>query len=92
MDEEKRTVVQSHLTFVDELAALVTEVFLGYIQEVIGRKIPCVVGLTISGLGLIASPLPKHVGGLYVGRVMAGTGVLALMYSPYTVDYIERES
>ena len=78
MDEERAAVVQSHLSFVNEVVAMVTEIFLGYLQEVVGRKIPCIVGLTISGIGLIVSPLPKQVGGLYIGRVMAGIGVLPL--------------
>ena len=83
MDQEKATVVQSHMSFVNEIAVLITEIFLGYIMEVLGRKIPSIIGLTVSGLALIASPLPQNTTGLYILRVMAGIGLMPLCYSPY---------
>ena len=71
--------MQSHLGFVSEIAAMLITIFLGYIMEVAGRKIPCVIGLTISSLALIATPLSKSLGGLYIFRVLTGIGVLPLI-------------
>ena len=71
---------------------MLTELFLGALMDAVGRKLPSIIGLFIAGTGTLLSPVPSKMPGLYVLRILTNIGVLPLLWSPYMVDYIQRES
>lgn len=77
---------------VSDIAAMLSELFLGALMDAVGRKLPSVIGLFIAGTGTLLSPVPSKMAGLYVLRIITNVGVLPLLWSPYMVDYIQRES
>ena len=73
---------------VGDLASVSTEFLIGYLMDVFGRRIPCVVGLALTGLGYIGSPLPRRLVGLYCLRAVLNVGALPMLLGPQTIDYI----
>ena len=75
-----------------DITSVSTELVLGTLMDLIGRKIPSVGGLILAGTGFLLTPIPKKLGGVYCFRCMIDVGALPLMWSPFGVDYIQSES
>ena len=65
---------------------------MGYALDLFGRKKLTVIGLMISGIAIGCQPLPANLTGLYILRTIASIGILPVLYTPYTVDYIKKGS
>ena len=77
---------------VSEIFAISTQLALGALMDLYGRKIWSVGGLALATLGTLMSPVPTNLPALYVCRVITNVGTLPFMWSPYSVDYIMKES
>ena len=69
-----------------------TELVLGTLMDLVGRKIPSITGLVIAGTGTLLFPVPHRLVGLYFCRVAIDVGILPIEWSPYGVDYFHGES
>ena len=73
---------------ISDLVAIVSQLFLGSLMDLVGRKKPSIIGLLMASLGILFSPLPPNIPGLYVCHIMIQVGCLPFLWSPYSVDYI----
>lgn len=84
--------VMGNMGTVSDIFAVSTQLMLGGLMDLIGRKVPSILGLFIAAIGILLSPVPPNLPGLYVCRVMTNVGCLPFMWSPYSVDYIKKET
>ena len=84
--------VLGNIGFVGDIASASTELFLGTLMDVFGRKAISVSGLLIAGLASLSSPFPRRLIGVYCLRCTANIGNMPLLWTPYSVDYVQRES
>ena len=90
-DDDKAAAILGQIGLVGDCGSVSAEFLLGYVMDAIGRKWPAAIGLAISGAAFIAKPLPSHLYGLYILRVIGNIGVLPINYSPLSADYIYKE-
>ena len=90
-DQEAGRVI-GNLGTTSDIFAVITGLFLGSLMDLVGRKLPSVAGLLISGTGTLLNPVPSNLLGLYFCRVMVNIGALPFLWSPYQVDYIKPQS
>ena len=84
--------VIGNLGFIGDIGSVSSEFVIGSAMDLFGRKGITVFGLFVAGLGLAAQPLPSQIGWLYPLRVISCVGVIPALYTPYTVDYVKKES
>lgn len=78
--------------FVGDLASVSTELILGTLMDLVGRKIPSIAGLILAASATLATPFPKKIGWIYAIRCLTNVGTLPLVWSPFSVDYVDSES
>ena len=78
--------------FVGEIASACTELVIGTLMDMYGRKFISVAGLLFSGVSTLVTPLPTRLIGIYCLRCTVNIGVIALVWSPFGVDYIHGAS
>lgn len=88
IEGEEAAKVAGNLGFVAAIAALSTEMILGYLMDLFGRKVLLVSGLALTCIGVILQALPKQLVYLYLVRIVTNIGVVPYLVSPYLVDYI----
>ena len=84
--------VISKVSLVCTIVILSFQVFIGAAMDLVGRKLPTIIGLTICGLCILLMPVSTTLVGLYFLRIFASIGILPASMSPYAVDYIKAES
>ena len=92
IDDNDAGSVLGYMGVAGEIAAVVSEFPIGYIMDTIGRRIPCVLGIALIGVGYVLSPMFKNIAGLYCMRALVNVGALPILLGPQKVDYIEDES
>ena len=80
------------ITFVSDIVAICTEFFVSYAQDLFGRKLITIAGLVLAASATIFMTIPSQVMWLYLLTSLANIGSVAALYSPYTVDYVKKES
>ena len=80
--------VLGNMGTIGDVASVSTEFFVGYIMDSFGRRIPCIVGLILSGIGYASNPLPNRLIGLYCLRAFNNVAALPLLLGPQQIDYI----
>lgn len=84
--------VVGNLGFVGDIAVISTEFLIGYLLDLFGRKSMTVGGLLLAGVAMAAKPLPNRLIGLYLLKIVSCISILPTLYTPYTVDYVEKGS
>jgi len=85
--------VVGSLAFYSELAILPWHLLLGGIMDTVGRKIPTVLGLLLSGVSIIGIPFGKNIyPDLCIMRILIAVGVLSALNSPLLPDYVKPQS
>ena len=84
--------VAGNLGMVSEFGGLGAEILLGFLQDLFGRKILTVLGLMIASISVICKPLPNSIAGLYCLRFCTNMGLIPIMYSPFAIDYVQKDS
>ena len=84
--------VVGNLGFVGDIAVVSTEFFIGYMLDLFGRKRMTVGGLLLAGLAMASKPLPNNLIGLYLLKIVSCVAVIPTLYTPYTVDYVQKNS
>ena len=92
VDSDKIAGVAGNLGMVSEIGGLGAEVLLGFLQDLLGRKVLTVTGMMIASASVICKPLPNHIAGLYCLRFCTNMGLIPIMYTPFTIDYIHKDS
>ena len=77
---------------VSEIGGLGAEVLLGFLQDLLGRKALTVAGMMIASISVICKPLPNNISGLYCLRFCTNMGLIPIMYTPFTIDYVHKDS
>ena len=77
---------------VSEIGGLGAEILLGFLQDLIGRKVLTVAGMMIASISVICKPLPNHLVGLYCLRFCTNMGLIPIMYTPFAIDYVHKDS
>ena len=89
-DEAAR--VMGNIGFTGTVASIMFGLLLGALLDIIGRKVPTVAGLFLTGIFTSIIPVPKHIAWLYLFRCINNIGTMPLTQSPYPVDYVATES
>ena len=89
-DEAAETL--GNLGLAGDIASVSSEIALGTLMDLMGRKVLSISGLAIAGIGTLISPLPKQIYGLYIIRCVIDIGVIPMLWTPFSVDYIQKES
>ena len=92
VDSDKVAGVAGNLGMVSEIGGLGAEVLLGFLQDLLGRKVLTVAGMMIASTSVICKPLPNNIAGLYCLRFCTNMGLIPIMYTPFTIDYIHKDS
>lgn len=90
-DEEAAKAV-GNIGFAGTLASISIEMVLGTLMDLVGRKVPMVTGMLLAGLMTALIPFPRKLAWLYCIRCFINIGIQPLMQSPFSVDYIQKES
>ena len=90
--DDKAAKVLGNIGFVGDIASASTELILGTLMDVFGRKAISITGLLVAGLASLSSPFPRRLIGIYCLRCAANIGILPLLWSPYSIDYVYGES
>ena len=75
--------ILGNMGFIGDIASVSTELVLGTLMDLVGRKIPSIAGLLLSGTGTLVSPWPNKLVGIYVLRCAINIGCLPLLWSPF---------
>ena len=75
---------------IGDITSICTVFFFGYAVELFGRKKMLVGGLLVAGSAIICKPLPNSLLGLYILSVISSVAVIPVLYTPYTVDYVQK--
>ena len=90
--DERAAKVLGNMGTTADVLALTTALMLGSLMDLFGRKIPSIAGLMVASIGILLSPVPQNLPGLYICRILSNVGCLPFMWSPYSVDYIKEET
>ncbi|MGI9307824.1 MAG: MFS transporter [Gammaproteobacteria bacterium] len=74
---EQQGTVTGRLSFVQELTALLLMGLVGALSDRVGRRVVCVAGLSIIGLGFVLYPFADSIMQLYAFRIVIAVGVAA---------------
>ena len=83
--------IAGNLGFTSDIGVIATEFSLGYAMDFFGRKTITVVGLFITALAVTFMPI-VNLPGLYILRIFSSVGVIPALYTPYTLDYVQKGS
>ena len=75
-----------------EIASISSEFILGYLMDLFGRKHLNVGGLIVASIAVFCKPLPQQIGYLYAFRILTNVGLLPMLYTPYILDYVRKQS
>ena len=90
--DEEAAKVMSNINLTGTVTSMIFGLLLGTLLDIIGRKIPTVAGLFVTGIFTSIIPLPEHIAWLYLFRGLNTIGTIPLFQSPYAIDYIATES
>ena len=82
--------VVGNVGLIGDISSICTVFFFGYAVELVGRKKMLVGGLLVTGTAIICKPLPNNLTGLYILSVISSISVIPVLYTPYTVDYVQK--
>ena len=89
IDENDTAKVVGNIGLIGDITSICTVFFFGYAVELFGRKKMLVGGLLVTGTAIICKPLPNSLTGLYFLSVISSVAVIPVLYTPYTVDYVQ---
>ena len=76
-----------------EIIVIFYSIFIGYVFDTFGRKLPCIVGLLACAVGLIALPFGKQVyPTFFLLRTLISLGLITNITSPFIPDYVVESS
>ena len=59
-------------------------------MDLLGRKWLSIGGLMMAALATMLKPVPDKIGYLYALRTLVNAGLVALINTPFTLDYIRK--
>ena len=59
-------------------------------MDLFGRKWITIGGLMIASFATMLKPVPDKIGYLYVLRFITNAGLVALINTPFTLDYVRK--
>lgn len=71
---------------------LTSVVFIGYLMDLIGRKKFIVGGLLMVCIFVFIKPMFKNENCLYTFRIFTNLGLIPMLYTPYTIDFVRSKS
>ena len=82
------------LGYAGAIAYLSGALISGYLLDLFGRKYITVTGLLGTSLLTFVKPLPSIdvVDALYAFRIVVNIGLLPCLYTPYTLDFVRKQS
>ena len=75
--------------FYAELFVVAFDMVLGVIFDTVGRKVPTVIGLIVTGIAIMLTPFFKEVyPGFLIMRILMSLGIIPAVNTPLLPDYI----
>ena len=90
--EKEAPKVSGDIGLVGEVGNIVFALVIGYLMDLFGRKWLTIGGLMMASLATMLKPVPDKIGYLYVLRTFTNIGMVALINTPFTLDYIRKQS
>ena len=59
-------------------------------MDLLGRKWITIGGVMVAGLATMLKPVPDQIGYLYVLRTVTNMGMVGIINTPFTLDYIRK--
>ena len=77
-----------NLGFVGDIGSISTELMIGSMMDIFGRKSVSVGGLFLVSVVMTCKPLLNSLAALYVLKLFTNIGAVPFLYSPYPMDYV----
>ena len=85
--------ILSETGFIAEMFLIGLDVFLGPIFDILGRKLPVVIGVLMTGITFFLYPMPSQIYPWYqILKILNNCGVLIGLNAPFLPDYISAGS
>ena len=71
-----------------DVGSICAELVIGSVMDIFGRKTVSIGGLLMVSVVMACKPLLNSLTALYALKILTSIGVVPLLYSPYSVDYV----